>query len=332
MNEDGSNSLKPWIAFAGTVLVIVVLYWAQAVLVPIALAILLTFVLAPPVTWLERWLGRVPAVLVVVTLVFVVLGLAGWGLARQMDHLATDLPAYRVNILAKIADVRGAGKGGTVEKLQETIEEIKTDLGKADAPKGRAAATRAGRRRTGGGLPGLRMARSDHRTARHRGLVVALVIFMLLERRDLRDRLIGLIGHGRLTVTTKAFDEAGSRVSKQLLMQSLVNGIYGVVAGLGLYFLGVPYPLVWGTLGAALRFVPYLGPVLGAGAPILVSLAALPGWAGPLSVRRHVHRARALHQPGARDGVVRRRRRRVAGGAARSRWRSGHGCGDRSAC
>ena len=67
-------------------------------------------------------------------------------------------------------------------------------------------------------------------------------------------------------------------------MQSLVNAIYGVVAGLGLYFLGVPYALVWGMLGAALRFVPYLGPVLGAGAPILVSLAALPGWTGPLSV------------------------------------------------
>ena len=102
--------------FAGTVLVVVVLYWAQAVLVPIALALLLSFVLAPPVNWLERWLGRVPAVLVVVTLVFVVLGLAGWGLARQTDNLANDLPTYRVNILAKIADVRGAGKGGTVEK------------------------------------------------------------------------------------------------------------------------------------------------------------------------------------------------------------------------
>ena len=121
--DDASNSLKPWITFAGGVLVIVVLYWAQAVLVPIALAILLSFVLAPPVNWLERWLGRVPAVLMVVTLVFVVLGLAGWGLARQMNNLADDLPRYRVNILAKIADVRGAGKGGTVEKLQETIEE-----------------------------------------------------------------------------------------------------------------------------------------------------------------------------------------------------------------
>ncbi len=131
--------LKPWITFAGYVLVVVVLYWAQAVLVPIALAILLTFVLTPPVSWLERWIGRVPAVLAAVTLVFTVLGLAGWGLARQMDRLADDLPRYRVNILAKIADVRGAGKGGSVEKLQETIDDIKTDLGRPDAPRGTAS-------------------------------------------------------------------------------------------------------------------------------------------------------------------------------------------------
>ena len=98
-------------------------------------------------------------------------------------------------------------------------------------------------------------------------LVVAMVIFMLLERRDLRDRLIGLFGHGQLTVTTKAFDEAGSRVSRQLLMQSLVNLLYGIAAGLGLYLLGVPYALLWASLGAVLRFVPYVGPLLGAGAP-----------------------------------------------------------------
>jgi predicted PurR-regulated permease PerM len=114
--------------------------------------------------------------------------------------------------------------------------------------------------------------------------VVTLVIFMLLERRDLRDRLIGLIGHGQLARTTKALDEAGTRVSRQLLMQSLVNGTYGVAAGVGLFLLGVPYALLWAALGAALRFIPYVGPVLGAGAPILVSLAALNGWIGPLSV------------------------------------------------
>ena len=107
---------------------------------------------------------------------------------------------------------------------------------------------------------------------------------MLLERRALRDRLIGLVGHGQFAITTKALDEAGTRVSRQLLMQSLVNLVYGIAAGVGLYFLGVPYPLVWAVLAAVLRFIPYLGPVLGAGAPILVSLAATDGWIGPLFV------------------------------------------------
>ena len=136
--SEPSSPLTHWVMFAGAVLVIVVLYWAQAVFVPIALAALLSFVLSPPVSWLERWLGRVPAVLIVVTLVFVVLGLAGWGLARQMNNLADDLPRYRVNIRAKIADVRGAGKGGTVEKLQETIDDIKTDLEKTGAVQGKS--------------------------------------------------------------------------------------------------------------------------------------------------------------------------------------------------
>jgi predicted PurR-regulated permease PerM len=282
--DDTSHSLKPWVIFAGCVLVIVVLYWAQAVLVPTALAVLLTFVLTPPVSWLERWLGRVPAVLAAVTLAFIVLGLAGWGLARQMDHLADDLPIYRVNILAKIADVRGAGKGGSVEKLQETIEEIKTDLGQSSAPTGTASRPVVVTSELVTGFSGFSWLGPIVGPVGTAGLVLALVIFMLLERRDLRDRLIGLFGHGRLTVTTKAFDEAGTRVSRQLLMQSLVNLVYGIAAGLGLYVLGVPYPLVWAALGAALRFIPYIGPVIGAGAPILVSLAALPGWAGPLWV------------------------------------------------
>jgi len=283
MNEP-LNPLNPWITFAGSVLIVVVLYWAQAVLVPVALAVLLSFVLAPPVTWLERWLGRVAAVLVTVTLVFVVFGLAGWGLVRQMENLAEELPGYRVNILAKIADVRGASKGGTVEKLQETIEDIRTDLGKTDAPAGRATPPVMVTSELVSGFPAIAWLGPIVGPLGTAALVVVLVIFMLLERRDLRDRLIGLFGQGRLTVTTKAFDEAGSRVSRQLLMQSLASLVYGVVAGLGLYFLGVPYPLVWGALGAVLRYVPYVGPVIGAGGPILASLAAMPGWTGPLLV------------------------------------------------
>jgi len=282
--DDTSNTLKPWLTFAGCVLVVVVLYRAQAVLVPMVLAMLLTFVLAPPVTWLQRWIGRIPAVLVIVALVFTGFGLAGWGLARRMDDLAVDLPRYRVNILAKIADVRGAGKGGSVEKLQETIEDIRTDLEKTEGPRGTVAKPVVVTSEQVAGFPGFTWLNPIVRPLGTAGLVVTLVIFMLLDRRDLRDRLIGLFGHGRLTITTKAFDEASTRVSRQLLMQSLVSLLYGIAAGAGLYFLDVPYPFVWAALGAVLRFVPYVGPVLGAGAPILVSLAATDGWVGPLQV------------------------------------------------
>jgi predicted PurR-regulated permease PerM len=282
--DDTAKIAKPVVVLAGFVLVVGVLYWAQALLVPFALAVLLTFVLTPAVSWLERWIGRVPAVLLAATLVFTILGLAGWGLLRQLDQLAQDLPGYRVNILAKVADVRGASKGGTVEQLQKTIEEIKTGLDGPDAP--RTPATRAPAVATTyvTGFSAFTWLGPIIGPLGTAGVVVAMVIFMLLERRDLRDRLIGLFGYGQLTITTRAFDEAGTRVSRQLLMQSLVNLLYGLAAGIGLYFLGVPYALVWAVLGAALRFIPYLGPAIGAGVPIAVSLAALEGWAGPLWV------------------------------------------------
>src|SRR5262245_27232017 len=101
MDDDAAKSLKPWVTFAGCVLVIAILYWAQAVLVPFALAVLLTFVLSPPVAWLQRWIGRSAAVMLVVTLVFTLLGLAAWGIERQVEGIIADLPTYRTNILNK---------------------------------------------------------------------------------------------------------------------------------------------------------------------------------------------------------------------------------------
>jgi predicted PurR-regulated permease PerM len=278
------TSMKPWVTFAGGVLVVAVLYWAQAILVPFALAIMLTFVLTPPVTWLQRWVGRVSAVLLVVTLVFAALGLGAWGLTWQLDHLAEDLPGYRANIRMKIADVRLAGKGGAVEKLQEMLAGIKTDLETSEAPKGTVLRPLVVASDQVTGFLGFAWLGPVIGPLSTAGFVAAMVIFMLLERRDLRDRLIGLIGYGQVATTTKAFDEAGSRVSRQLLMQSLVSLLYGIIVFVGLYVLHVPYPLVWAMLGAAFRFIPYVGPVLAAGAPILVSLAALEGWTGPLLV------------------------------------------------
>jgi predicted PurR-regulated permease PerM len=121
--------VRAWIVFAGCVLVVGVLYWAQAVLVPVCLAVLITFVLTPPVTWLQRRIGRVAAVLIVVVLVFTFLGLAGYGVYRQMTTMGEAIPTYRANIRAKILDVRGVKSGGSVEKLEKTLAQIQGDLG-----------------------------------------------------------------------------------------------------------------------------------------------------------------------------------------------------------
>jgi predicted PurR-regulated permease PerM len=283
--SDAVKHVTRWVAFAGGILVIAVLYWAQAILVPTAIAILLTFLLAPVVTALEKWIGRAAAVLISVALAFTVLGAGGWAVARQMSRLAEDLPTYRANIRQKVADIRGVGKGGSVEKLQKTLEDIQSEIAKDEPPRGTPAQPVVITSEQAAGpwnfSTWIGPTLEPLATA---ALVVALVIFMLLERRDLRDRLIGLFGHSRLAVTTKAFDEAAVRVSRYLLLQSLVNAMFGLGVAVGLYFIGVPYFLLWAVLAAVLRFIPYVGPWIGAGAPILVSLAALSGWERPLMV------------------------------------------------
>jgi predicted PurR-regulated permease PerM len=284
MSSSSSSSTR-WVTFVGCVLVVAVLYWAQTVLVPVALALLFTFVLTPPVAWLQRRVGRYPAVLAVVILVFAAVGLAGWGMWRQTGRLAEDLPAHRANIRQKIEDVRGAGKGGSVEKIQATIEDIQSEIAKSDPPRGTESKPLVVQPRqmvSFWGFPSwLGPFIAPLSTA---GFVLVLVVFMLLERDELRGRLITVVGHGHLAVTTKAFDDAGRGVSRQLLMQSLVNLIHGSVVFVGLYLLGVPYALLWGVAAAALRFVPYFGPLVGSAAPILTSLATAPGWERPLVV------------------------------------------------
>jgi hypothetical protein len=111
-----------------------------------------------------------------------------------------------------------------------------------------------------------------------------LVIFMLIQYADLRSRLIRLAGYGRLTIATKALDEAGQRISRYLLMQSIINGSFGFAVGLGLFLIGVPYAILWGFLAAVLRFIPYVGPIVSAFLPSALSLAVFPGWVQPFLV------------------------------------------------
>jgi predicted PurR-regulated permease PerM len=275
-------------ALASFILVIACLYWGRVVLIPVALAILLTFLLNPVVSMLQRLrLGRTPPVILIVVLAFVILGGIGWAVTGQLATLANELPQYTSNLKHKIADLRGAGQGGIIEKLQRTVEEIldelqKTDSRRKDSPlvpeaeKPVLVAVQAPS--VFWRLPTLL---EPLATA---GLVLVLVIFMLLKHADLRNRLIALAGYGQMTLATKALDEAGQRISRYLLMQSLINGSFGVAVGLGLFLIGVPYAVLWGFLSAALRFIPYVGPAVSALFPIALSLAVFPGWVQPLMV------------------------------------------------
>ncbi|HTG13009.1 MAG TPA: AI-2E family transporter [Candidatus Eisenbacteria bacterium] len=260
-------------------LVVVGLYWLQAVLIPLALAVLLTFLLSPVVGTLQRrGLGRVPSVLVTVLLALSILGATGWTLTRQLVTLADELPRYSLNIHQRIADLHGASQGGSMEKVQQAVEDVVGELqktSKGGVPGPRPLAVVLEPPSILAHLPTLLQALASA------GVVTVLMIFMLLERRELRDRVILLIGYRRMTATTRALDEAGERISRYLVMQSLINGSFGVAVGLGLFLIGVPYAVTWGCLAAALRFIPYLGAFVALLLPLALSLAVFPGWLQP---------------------------------------------------
>ncbi len=283
-----------------TAFVVAALYFARDLLIPLALAALLTFLLAPLVTRLERWIGRIAAVLLVVATIFSMTGVAGWVLTRQLIDLATRLPDYKVNIQTKIHSFQ-LPSGGAFKRLSETVAELKKDLhgsaeptiSQATGKPGTAVAVPASaapaqqvqvvETSTANPLQLLRVILSPLLgplgTA---GLVILLVIFMLLKREDLRSRLIRLIGQGRISATTRAMEDAGHRVSRYLLMQLVVNVTFGSILAIGLFFIGMPNAILWGAFATVLRFIPYIGPWIAAAFPIILSLAVSPTWMMPL--------------------------------------------------
>jgi predicted PurR-regulated permease PerM len=264
------------------VLIIATLYWAQTVFVPIAVSILLTFLLSPVADSLERLgLGRVLSVMLIVIVAFSFLAAVGWVVTLQLTGVANEIPTYRKNIQQKIADIRGAGKGGALEKVQKTAEEVKKELEKKDEPvkvqpKAREVVVQGEQSSTFWPIP-LDIAPMFERLASG-GLAIALVIFMLIQREDLRNRLIRLVGYGRLTTTTRALEEASQRISRYLLMQSIINTSFGIAVGIALYLIGLPYALLWGFLAAVLRFIPYVGPWVAAIMPSALSMIVFEGW------------------------------------------------------
>jgi predicted PurR-regulated permease PerM len=286
----GRSSWFPvtWL-LASVVLVVWVLHWAREVLIPIALAILATFILAPVVTTLRRrGLGRTLSVVFTVLLAFGLLAAVGTMILVELRALANELPAYRQNIREKIADFRIASRSGPIEKVQDIAKEVIDEINREEVP--RQATQQQGavpvvitgtQTGTSTGLLTVGTLLEPLVTA---GLVTVLAIFMLLRREDLRDRLLRLAGYGRLAATTKAIDEAARQVSRYLFRQFLLNAGYGLSIGLGLFFLGLPYAVLWGFLAGVARFIPYVGPWVGALAPIAMSLAVFDNWTTPLLI------------------------------------------------
>jgi predicted PurR-regulated permease PerM/GAF domain-containing protein len=284
---------SPILTAGGIVLAIGGLYFGRDIFVPFALAILLSFALTPLVNWLRRWrLPRMAAVLVAVTLAFILIAGIAFVVGRQLVQLANNLPTYQITITEKIRSLQASAPGGgIVDKVTTTIEDLGKEISGEDKPPQQATSPL-----TGGAAPQepvtVRVERPEPRPLEiiqtvvgpllaplaTAGLVVIFVIFVLLEREDLRDRFIKLAGAGDLQKSTQAINDAAARVSRYLLMQLVVNLTYGVPIGIALYFIGVPNAVLWGLLAAVLRFVPYLGPFLAALFPIALAVAVDPGW------------------------------------------------------
>ena len=287
------STIQPLKAQTGAVLitmvaVVAVLHFAQDVLVPAALAVMLAFLLTPLVSRLERGgLNRPVAVTLTTLVAFALLAVLAYMVVNQFLHFVEELPSYRDNLLAKIRSFAGGAQGGGLERSVETVKELSDELQKSapgkpdsfgitrvqivDPPPNATQVLR--------GLFGPLIAPLS--TA---AVVIVFVIFMLLQREDLRDRLVRLLGSGQMHTTVTALDDAAQRVSRYLLMQTLINAIQGSVVAAGLYMIGVPNALLWGALTIVLRFIPYLGPLLAAVGPIALAMAFFPGWTEPLMV------------------------------------------------
>ncbi len=284
---------SPILTAGGVVLAIGGLYFGQDIFIPFALAILLSFALTPLVNRLRRLkLPRVAAVIIAVAMAFVLIGGIAYVVGRQVIQLANNLPSYQNTISEKIRALQtSAPGGGVVDRVTTTIQDLSKEISGEDKPSG-SPQPGLGRRPATQEPVTVRLERAEAQPLEvirtivgplraplaTAGLVVIFVIFVLLEREDLRDRFIKLAGAGDLQKSTHALNDAAGRVSRYLLMQLVVNLTYGVPIGIALYLIGVPNAILWGLLAAVLRFVPYLGPFLAALFPVALAFAVDPGW------------------------------------------------------
>jgi predicted PurR-regulated permease PerM len=271
------------IPILGLIVAIAILYLARELLIPLAFAMLLAFLLSPIVKRLEGW--RIPRAASATLVLFVAcafLAVVGWLVTQQMFEIAARLRDDTKNIQHRIESLQGQSRG--VSDIFSTLQDLGNQV---NTPK----------------LPGMQAPMQVEIVTEHNmiqairdyagtllrplgttGLILIFTLFMLIDRENLRNRLLRLMGEQKLQATTKAMDDAGQRVSRYVLLQFAVNAGFGAIVALGLYLLGVHSWLLWGALGLFLRFLPYIGPAIACVLPFVVSVAESDGWGTPISV------------------------------------------------
>jgi len=287
----GANGVLMGLALVAT------LYFGRVIFVPLAIAILLTFLLAPPVRLLRSWrFGRVLSVVTVVLLAFLIIFGLGAVLGQQVAQLAEKLPQYEITIKQKIQTFQGVATSSvTLEQASNMLKDLRREIGKIPGESG-ASSPATGSASNGERSPTppipveIRQPDPGPLQVLQRvidpllgpltttGIIVIFVIFILLQREDLRDRLIKLAGSHDLQRTTAAIDDAARRLSRYFLAQTALNAVFGLVVGIGLAFIGIPSPVLWGILAMVLRFVPYIGAFIAAAFPLALAASIDPGW------------------------------------------------------
>ncbi|MBS0220254.1 MAG: AI-2E family transporter [Proteobacteria bacterium] len=296
---DGRVNAAPSASSATVVIfaiAVTALYVGRDVLMPLALAVLLGFVLAPLVLLLRRMhFGRVPSVLAAVFLAFLIICGIAMLIGGQIAQLAENLPQYQTTIAQKIESLQTTATGsGIVERTSSMFSELRREITKttedAESKKGPAPGGSAGdsqqkpipveiREPPAAPMEVIRAVVGPlWGPLATGGIVIVFLIFILLQREDMRDRFIRLVGSRDLQRTTQALDDGVQRLSRYFLAQSAINAAFGVLIGTGLFFIGVPNPVLWGVLAMLLRFVPYIGAWIAAFFPLVLAFAVDPHW------------------------------------------------------
>ena len=262
-------------------LVVTALVVGSAIFIPLAIAIIIAFILAPLVRWLTaRHVPQPVAAVGVLAAAILMIGLLSFAVSAQLLSLTADLGSYKQNLVEKVRTVAEMGRSdGLIKRAVTAVETLGTDieqeLGRGVARGSDPLVVTQQQGTSANILSGLSTVLEP---LAQTGITILFAMLLLLQHHDIRDRLIKIAGTDRLSGTAAAISDAGGKLSTLFLALALMNGGYGLAIGVGLWIIGVPNPLLWGILAALLRFIPFAGPLLAAIPPIVLAAAVDPGW------------------------------------------------------